>query len=176
MRTLNMEDGWTEVRRRKTVATSNGNTTEVTTFFITNIPNDTTKAEFGKIFSQMGRLSDICFGSNKRKNGKNYGFIRNNKLEINVARHGRKTRPLSPDKINKNSRIVAPPGQNTNINGGGLTYHKTYAQMLTWIDGSQNPPSSAKLNIWITLVTCQLSYPSTANAALQSNTLEGCLH
>lgn len=65
-----MEDGWTEVRRRKTVTASDGNTTVETTFFITNIPNDATKSEFEKIFSQMGRLSDIYFGRNIGKNGK----------------------------------------------------------------------------------------------------------
>ncbi|CAI9293109.1 unnamed protein product [Lactuca saligna] len=76
----------------------------------------------------MGRLLDIYFGSNKGKNWENYGFIRfirvsdikalesklngvacrNNNLEINVARHGQKTPPLPPNKINKNSRTTVP--------------------------------------------------------------------
>lgn len=94
-----------EVRPRKTT-TIKGSTTEETTFFFTNISNGATKTESRKIFSRMGRLSDIYFGGNKGKNGKNYGFIRflevldakdlesklngvtfrNNKLEINIAR------------------------------------------------------------------------------------------
>ncbi|CAH1412377.1 unnamed protein product [Lactuca virosa] len=152
-----MEDGWTEVRRRKMGVASDGNTTEETTFFVTNIPNGATKAEFRKIFSQMGRLSDIYFGRNIGKNGKNYGFIRfigvsdakalelklngatcrNNKLEISVARHGRKTPPLPPGKINQNPRTVVPLGQNTSIHGGGFTDHRIYAQVTGHFNSRQ---------------------------------------
>ncbi|CAI9269128.1 unnamed protein product [Lactuca saligna] len=143
-----MEDGWTEVRRRKTTTTTR-NTAEETTFFVTNIPNGATKSEFRKIFSRWGRLSDIYFGGHKGKNGKNYGFIRflgvpdakdlesklngvacrNNKFEINIARHSRKTYPPPTGKTSERIRTVAPSMIKNKSIGGGHTDYRTYAQL-----------------------------------------------
>ncbi|XP_023754450.1 uncharacterized protein LOC111902872 [Lactuca sativa] len=107
---LSREDGWTQVCRKRPQSRREQRPEE-TTFFVTNIPDGTTKAEFRTIFSSFGKLSDIYFGEKKGKNRKNFGFIRflevdytqemesklngtrcrNNVLEINIERHGRKT-------------------------------------------------------------------------------------
>ncbi|CAH1441689.1 unnamed protein product [Lactuca virosa] len=208
------EHGWTEVRRRKTTATA-GNTTEEITFFVTNIPNGAMRFEFRKIFSRWGKLSDIYFGGHKGKNGKNYGFIRftgvpdakdlesklngvacrNKKLEINIARHSRKTQPPPPGRTNPRTRTAASTQIKNRSHGGGHIDHRTYTQVTgnqnSWkvtknnpenhqsstpvrlhVDEDmdrwlKNPHSLGKPNLWNILVTCRYSSPFTVNIALQ---------
>ncbi|KAL4573752.1 hypothetical protein LXL04_020569 [Taraxacum kok-saghyz] len=88
--------------------------------------------EFRNIFSTMGRLSDIYFGEKKGKNRKNFGFIRfegvknpkelesklneakyrNQILEINIERHGRKAPPQSFPQPKNSGMFRSQPHQN----------------------------------------------------------------
>ncbi|CAI9278586.1 unnamed protein product [Lactuca saligna] len=52
------------------------NDSDITSYFISNIPTVITKEEFRRIFKSFGTLSDIYFGGRKRKHGKNCGFVR----------------------------------------------------------------------------------------------------
>ncbi|CAH1427400.1 unnamed protein product [Lactuca virosa] len=141
-----MEHGWTQVRRRRFPA-KRCNKGNETSFFVTNIPKGVTKVEFRRIFSQFGKMTDIYFGERNGKNGKNYDFIRftdvtdakdmetrmngkicrNNVLEINIARHGRKA-PITKPIIGNNIR-KGPVHRNNGKGGSGFIDSRSYADV-----------------------------------------------
>ncbi|CAH1450968.1 unnamed protein product [Lactuca virosa] len=142
-----MGDGWTEVRHRKKPGIHR-NDSDITSYFVSNIPNGTTKEEFRRIFKTFGTLSDVYFGGRKGKNGKNFGFIRfenvtdkkllesklngiicrNYKLEINIARHERTEKLQPPSGVRRWSRTHVPIPVKVR---GGFTGEKSYAEALS---------------------------------------------
>ncbi|CAH1435768.1 unnamed protein product [Lactuca virosa] len=127
---------WTEVRRKKNT-TSREIPKDETSFFVTNIPNGATKSEFRKLFSHVGRLTDIYFGDKRGYNGKNFGFIRyigvdqpkemekrlqgvqcrGKILEINIAKHGRK--PLNDNRVTT-AKLQVPKSKNFDCGASGF--------------------------------------------------------
>lgn len=116
-------EGWKEVRRRKT-AEKRGS--EITIFFVTNVPRDATKREIYEAFIRFGRLTDVFMGLRKGKNGRYYAFIRftdvknvkhmenqldgtvvrGTRLEVNLALHKRKEiPPITKKKFNSNYSV-----------------------------------------------------------------------
>ncbi|KAI3499764.1 hypothetical protein L1887_35573 [Cichorium endivia] len=78
---------WTEVRRRRTI--NNG---EITTFFVSKIPQGVRKEEIRSAFSRQGRITDVYMANKKDSGGNNFAFIRftdvNNAKEMENALNG----------------------------------------------------------------------------------------
>ncbi|CAH1453701.1 unnamed protein product [Lactuca virosa] len=101
-----MEDGWTEVRNRKKPV-NRQNDSDITGYFVSNIPNGATKEEFRRIFKTFGTLND--------------------KLEINIARHERTEKSLPPSVVRRWSRTHVPIPVNVR---GGFTGDRSYAEAV----------------------------------------------
>ncbi|KAI3508623.1 hypothetical protein L1887_23632 [Cichorium endivia] len=65
---------WTEVRRRRNQPYSKQRS--ITTYFVSNIPEDARKGEIRDTFAKYGEITDVYMGVNKGKNGKFYAFVR----------------------------------------------------------------------------------------------------
>ncbi|KAL4576476.1 hypothetical protein LXL04_012570 [Taraxacum kok-saghyz] len=145
---LPTEEKWTQVQRRKHPATNTGG--RRTNFYVTNIPQGATKAEFTSIFSSFGKLVDIYFGEKKGRNGKNFGFIRfegvedekqleqklnsakcrSNYFEVNIERHRRKD-PQTDKRQGDAARTRQPGTANTtSTHVGGFRDQRSYAEAM----------------------------------------------
>ncbi|CAH1451513.1 unnamed protein product [Lactuca virosa] len=163
-------DGWTEVRHRKKPA-NRRNGDDITTYFVSNIPNGATKDEFRRIFKPFGTISDIYFAVRKGKNGKNFGFIRfagvkdkklmeanmngmlckNNKLEINIARHERPGQMPPIRDMRKGGNLHDPIPINVR---GGFTSSRSYAEVVgAGTKGNIPPQEMSPKHAHIRLVT-----------------------
>ncbi|KAL4585345.1 hypothetical protein LXL04_009963 [Taraxacum kok-saghyz] len=69
-----MRDGWTEVRLRRPALKRNEG--GLTSYFVTNIPEATTKEEIRRSFNSFGDIADIFMGLRRGKNGLNYAFVK----------------------------------------------------------------------------------------------------
>ncbi|CAH1422041.1 unnamed protein product [Lactuca virosa] len=120
---MEREAAWEEVRRRRKPSAKEIN--EITTYFVSNVPEGTMKGEIRKVFKDSGRLTDVFMGLKIRKNGKHYAFVRftgvqdvkelerkldgsivrGRRLEVNLAMYGRKDPPGTGKKMNHDNPI-----------------------------------------------------------------------
>ncbi|KAL4575938.1 hypothetical protein LXL04_012025 [Taraxacum kok-saghyz] len=138
------ETKWTEVRRRKATTTTRGAPQE-TTYFVTNIPPEARKGDIRHAFEKLGKLSDVYMADKIGKNGKHYAFVRfrevNNtfdlekkmdgtiikgrRLEVNLAKHGRKESP----RQTHNTRVNRPAQTNNAWRGNSFRDNRTFVDI-----------------------------------------------
>ncbi|KAL4561051.1 hypothetical protein LXL04_033213 [Taraxacum kok-saghyz] len=146
---------WTEVRRRKTATTTRGAPQE-TTYFVTNIPAEARKGDIRYAFEKLGKLSDVYMADKIGKNGKHYAFVRfrevsntmelekkmdgtilkGRRLEVNLAKHGRKEPPRQAHNIRTNI-----PAQVNNVwRGNSYRDNRTFAGIIRPHGNSAHAP------------------------------------
>ncbi|CAI9286472.1 unnamed protein product [Lactuca saligna] len=62
-------DGWTKVSRRK-------NSTAITSYYVTNLPQETTTQDLNELFKKFGGIEDIYIQGRKDKGGSYFGFVK----------------------------------------------------------------------------------------------------
>ncbi|KAL4589625.1 hypothetical protein LXL04_002533 [Taraxacum kok-saghyz] len=146
---IGMESEWRQVRGKRRQERKVTETSEETTYFVSNIPKEARKAEIINVFNKYGRATDVFMSNNMGKNGKYYVFVRfrdiqdtqelekkldgilfrGRKLEVNIAKHSRKPLPR-PNIAFQYPKIpfkapIHPPHIGA---GNGFRNQRTYAE------------------------------------------------
>ncbi|KAI3500005.1 hypothetical protein L1887_35820 [Cichorium endivia] len=118
------ENEWTVVNRRK-----NNRRSDLTSFFVSNIPDDTSVDEIRKLFVGFGKVADVYIARKKDRSRLNFGFVKftgvknakslegslgklklgNNILSVNIARFSRNGDAVHGMNISKKPASSHPP-------------------------------------------------------------------
>ncbi|CAI9276947.1 unnamed protein product [Lactuca saligna] len=142
------EQEWKEVRRRRTTEKLGS---EITTFFITNVPKEAIKREIYDAFIQLD-VKNVKHMEN-RLDGT---MVRGTRLEVNLALHKRKELPSMATNI-KSNPIGRHNGsltnkQSTHAVWGRSKDHRTFAEVLgKKMHTDTAPPSPPPIALHIAL-------------------------
>ncbi|KAL4575220.1 hypothetical protein LXL04_022062 [Taraxacum kok-saghyz] len=144
-----MESDWRQVRGKRQPERNVTETSEETTYFVSNIPKEARKAEIRNVFNKYGRVTDVFMSNNMRKNGKYYVFVRfrdiqdtqelekkldgipfrGRKLEVNIAKHSRKPLPRPNITYQHPKTSHKTPIHHPHVGAGkGFRDQRTYAE------------------------------------------------
>ncbi|KAI3722057.1 hypothetical protein L2E82_33081 [Cichorium intybus] len=150
-----MEGGWSVVNRHRRRAQLHK---EVTTMYVSNIPDGATKPILTKTFAKYGEVVDVYMALKKDATKKNFGFVRFGRvtceaelekslqtvkclgvtLSVNISRFDRKEHPRKPSGNNV-GRIASMSVGNRNY-GSSFLDGRSFAKVANVGIQQQSPP------------------------------------
>ncbi|KAL4556992.1 hypothetical protein LXL04_035162 [Taraxacum kok-saghyz] len=145
------DEGWKTVRSRRP---HHSGSDEVTSFFVNNIPIDTTRSELWKPCSRFGQLVDIYIPRRRDAGGSYFAFVKYKRInsieetieklnsvsfggqlmKANISKHPRKPAPAATPK-------VAPPTTRPQpIHHNSSRGHRSYADVTNGHTPQMTPP------------------------------------